>query len=229
MQLYKDFSEGVIKVANCVQSEECGGTYGDAAILLCSAISGMASMRWPGINLDKNRFVQILIEADGLTWKKISLPLLAQSWDAMWENLPVPDFPQVPQSSEDVFDGDVFKKFSEKHTKKCSEIIRQHSYACLLYTEIRCGYSHEMLPGGRATSSPGLYDNTSSVSYENYSIYNKENIFQKKKRRIHFPVPLIADAVEKIGRHLDSECKTHKKKYSEKFDENAQNTWWLKG
>ena len=227
MQSYEKFAEAQISVAKCLSNGQCGGTYGDAAVILCSAISAMAARRWPGDAIDKKRFVQILVEADGLTWKKISRPLLAQFKCSVWGKLTVPDFPQVPMGSADNCDEvDVLKIAVIQNKNTPYKDIRYHSYASLLYTEIRCGYSHEMLPGKMATSSGGFNFNNTSVSYENFSTKGLDGKYSRE-RKIHFPIPAIAEAVRKVGEYLDLKCKEYNVMYSEAFTDAPPKTWWL--
>src|SRR6266513_293678 len=50
------------EIATRLDRRECGGSYGEAIIILCATISAMAAEVWPGQNIDRRRFVQFLIE-----------------------------------------------------------------------------------------------------------------------------------------------------------------------
>ena len=39
---------------------ECGGSYGEAMLILCTILSALAAEVWPGTQIDKRRFVELL-------------------------------------------------------------------------------------------------------------------------------------------------------------------------
>ena len=59
------------------------------------------------------------------------------------------------------------------------EEVRQHSYANLLYKEVRSGYVHEYRPGNRADSSPMTGNPNVQVSYVNWANQDRRIYFQK--------------------------------------------------
>jgi len=43
-----------------LEAGQCGGSYGEAVIILCAALSAVAADVWPGKGIDRVRFVQLL-------------------------------------------------------------------------------------------------------------------------------------------------------------------------
>ena len=58
----KEWSDSKVDLALRLNSGECGGTYAEAVIILCSVLSGIAADVWPGRNKDRKRFVELLVK-----------------------------------------------------------------------------------------------------------------------------------------------------------------------
>lgn len=73
-----DWVKKKVRVAAQLANGDCGGLYGDAALILCSCLSALAAEVWPGKGMDRNRFVELLEKyckpSFGST--RLSIPLL---------------------------------------------------------------------------------------------------------------------------------------------------------
>lgn len=197
-------------------SGECAGSYGDAVIILCAAISALAADVWPRQNNDKNdrrKFVEALTAlARGLGTTRISIPLLVAFLrgpdSKVADTLEVADTLGTAFLNFDptqVLTGDEVDKSEQEIARLCPRLkpkeIRQFSYANLLYEEIRCGYAHAYSPGKRAESWP-LNMQEAPVSYHNKVIYSNNEAI--RSRLIHFRVEWIADVAVTIATAVDA-------------------------
>ena len=48
------------RIALCLANGECGGSYGEAVLILCAVLSALAADIWPGKGIDQMRFVELL-------------------------------------------------------------------------------------------------------------------------------------------------------------------------
>ena len=63
-----------------LESGECGGSYSEAILILCSTLSTLAAEIWPGKGIDRKRFVELLTEyaPPHLHTTRISVPFLTK-------------------------------------------------------------------------------------------------------------------------------------------------------
>ena len=75
---FKDWIRGRISLAKRLDGGECGGSYGDAMLILSALLSGQAADLWPGKGKDRHRFVEAwsTLSAPDLTPNLVSVPLL---------------------------------------------------------------------------------------------------------------------------------------------------------
>jgi hypothetical protein len=192
-------------VAAQLASRQCGGSYGDAAVILCSCLSALAAEVWPGTRIDQNRFVELLEKytPPQLGSARVSIPLLV--YDLRRHHMP--EATQIESmflqqfNAGQILTGDQVDK-NETDIRAAGhnislKFIRRSSYANLLYREVRCSYTHEGKIGQAAESSPQT-ESATHVSYFNWSI--------PPHRRIHFPVDWMwaltkgaADAVDRVS------------------------------
>jgi hypothetical protein len=68
------------RVADRLSRGEAGGSYAEAAIIVCAALSALAAELWDGRNIDRVRFVEMLVRlgAQASECSRISIPLLVQ-------------------------------------------------------------------------------------------------------------------------------------------------------
>jgi hypothetical protein len=92
------------------------------------------------------------------------------------------------------------------------KMIRNASYANLLYTEVRSGFVHEYQTGDRADSAP-MTSRASGISYNNW--------LDLPNRRIVFHFPWLIDCVNSVASSLDGVL--------DKLPLTAPQKWWIDG
>lgn len=216
----KEWSDSKINLALDLNAGECGGTYSEAVLILCSVLSGIAADTWPGRNQDRKRFVELLVKYTGvsLNCQKVSAPLLVGAVRSSGD-IPLAERIKsdlLPLSDTRVITGnDVDKTIDELKMAYPSidvKTLKKNSYACVLYEEVRSGYVHEYRPGGRSDSlAMGTARQNSSISYINR--------LDKIDRLIYFNVSWLANL---IGEIVDALSKSDP---LPKF--NTYKLWWL--
>jgi len=209
-----------IELALRLNSGDCGGSYAEAVIILCSVLSGIAADIWPGKYQDRKRFVELLIKYTDipLNCEKVSIPLLVgairNSGDIQLADKIKKDL--IPFCDTRVLTGDDIDKTLDELKSNYPAIdtktLKKNSYANILYEEIRSGYVHEYRPGERSDSwdMSGLRQN-SSISYINR--------LDKTDRLIYFNVSWLTKIIEEIVENL--------LKTSSLPVFNNYNSWWL--
>ena len=216
-----DWTRGKRDVALRLASRECGGSYGEAVIILCAAISALAADVWPGRGKDRARFVEALREFTpaSLNVTRVSIPLLVGHLRQEGRD---PERRQLEQAFLDyspsrVLTGDEVDKFEDEIISLCPgldrRVLRECSYANLLYQEIRSGYAHEYRPGSRADSWPMTSIRNTPVSYLNW--------VDDPDRHIHFHVDWIADVAVAVAEAIDAVEKT--------IPRQDPSRWWVHG
>ncbi|MCX5829975.1 MAG: hypothetical protein NTV58_18560 [Deltaproteobacteria bacterium] len=80
VSFYQSFTEQKIKTAQAISAGCCEGSYAEGCLILCSVISAMAAIAWPGKNKDNKRFVEIITRYQlSVDPQKVSGPLLVQA------------------------------------------------------------------------------------------------------------------------------------------------------
>lgn len=183
---------------------ECGGSYGEAMLILCTVLSALAAEIWPGTRIDKRRFVELLKEYSprDLSATQISIPMLASSLGKKGMSTEEKVIKQKLFNFCDsqVLSGCEVDKFETDILAVCGTInikdIRDCSYANLLYREVRSGYAHEYKPGQNASSWPMTHDPNARVSYVNWAT--------GPDRRIYFHLPWVAEIALATARSIDA-------------------------
>ncbi len=206
-------------IAIQLNSGQCGGSYAESVIILCSALSALASEVWPGQQKDRARFVELLKEFAPVKYKvtNISIPLLI----AYLKNRQRDKEAEIIRKAYlDISPAIVLTDKVDKSEKDIIQVcntlekkeLRYHSYANLLYTEVRSGYAHEYKTGKQTDPWP-MTQQEAFISYVNWAC--------KLDRHIHFHIAWIAELASSLAEKLD----------------NIENTlpikdpkdWWVKG
>lgn len=221
---YQSFVEQKIKTAQAITDGCCGGTYAEGSLILCSMISAMSAIAWPGNNIDKKRFVEIIIRYPlEIDPKKISRPLLAQDGKVSDSSRGISNIAFYFSEDIDLNETDALRLCP---SLKLSE-IRKYSYAHLLYEQIRCSFVHEYKIGQKAKDHDSLRQiaqiNTSAISYVN------ENRGNTLYRSIHFPLRWIASVIEGVARGLDNEPSNNGKMPFDNLCLKVPKPWWIEG
>jgi hypothetical protein len=215
----KEWAERKIAIANRLYRGECGGSYGEAVMILSAVLSALAADLWPGSKKDKARFVQLLVEFAPANFnvKRISVPLLVaycRTTRELFKECEIlrKTFLNYPEGV--ILDGDEVDKSEteilESSTNLDIKAVRLNSYACLLYSEIRSGYVHEYKPGQLSEPSPMTQKET-SISYVNWAC--------KTDKHIHFHIPWLSSLVLSVAEMIDLKAEGLSRPMSEE--------WWL--
>jgi len=186
---------------------ECGGSYGDAVLILTAALSAMAAEAWPGvIGIDRRRFIELLVRfaPDRALVTRVSIPVLCEELLMSGQTLELTAISkQVLEPSSLVVVGEDIDQSEELVLSTVGSIetafLRKFSYASVLYTEVRSGYVHECHPSERATSQPMTHKTDVAVSYSNLLIEIEDRV----RRQIHFHLEWLGETALEIARRLD--------------------------
>jgi hypothetical protein len=184
-------------------------TFYDEAILLCSVLSACAAMRWPGSDIGRKRFVELLVMHSppymACTW--VSVPMLVS------QGLLDPSLAQLPNPTKDNSWRDVdvdgeLDTIVKQHPTLSIDAAKSCSYASLVYAWHRGGYSNEWSADSLITCVPG----------------------SRKRARVHYIQRNIAARSEwLVGlsiTYLYELAKHHAVHVAEKPYERPA-TWWL--
>jgi len=180
---------------------ECGGSYGDVILILTGVISTMAAERWSGRGFDRNRFIELLtdfapetgvISVPRLCNHLVSCELSAQA-KQIWD-YPENEFemgrillgPDIDVNEENIAD-DLASSISLK-------VIRKYSYASLLYSDLRCSYSHEYKIGSNAEVHKMTRSTKQCISYVNFH--------GEPFPLIHFDLNWLANVIRKCASRM---------------------------
>lgn len=199
----------------------CGGSYGEAVLILCAALSALAAEVWPGVNIDRRRFVQFLKQfaAPELSATLISVPILAASLRSKQKRGPLERLKQayLDYDPSQVLTGQEVDRSEEEILSVCPSLglkeVRDCSYANLLYRELRSGYVHEYRPTGKTVSWPMTQDKKAHVSYFNW-IHDPD-------RHIHFHVGWLSALTTTSARAVDD--------ISHRLPLRKPRRWWIDG
>lgn len=226
---YQSFVEQKIKTAQAIAAGCCDGTYAEGSLILCSLISAMSAIAWPGDHIDKKRFVEIITRFPPfeleINAKKVSGPLLVQDRQLCNASLGISKKAFHLTEANDLDETEVQRRCPGLSLSE----IRQYSYAHLLYREIRCSYVHQYRTGKKATPRDSIRQiskiNKSGISYVN------ENRNNAMHRVIYFPLKWIAGVAEGVARGLDVEL-SKQGQAKMPFDDlclKVPKAWWLDG
>ncbi len=209
-----DWTLKKIAIARKLNDGQCGGSYGESLIILCSVVSALAAEVWPGKRIDRVRFVEVLKEysPQGLSVTQVSIPLLIGHTESEELRKAFLGF----DISEILTGKDVDK--SEEEILAISETIslktlREHSYGNLLYEEIRSSYAHEYKTGKRADDWPMTQKNGAIISYLNWVC--------RPDRTIHFHFDWVSEIVIAIATAVDADSASLPRKRPQR--------WWVCG
>ena len=162
----KSFLKDRVRLVRELMNSGPNVAYADLCLILCAALSACAALRWPGKKIDRKRFIELLVlhsnPDHNAGW--ISVPALISNGLLQESVTPYGkpgEFTRIFCDYE--IDMDIANARTSYPSVKDSD-LRSHSYACLIYEWIRCGYAHEYCLNGHATSVPASY-RPAKVSY----------------------------------------------------------------
>ncbi len=188
---------------------ELGGGYDEAAILICAMLSAMSKTVWPGRSIDRARFVELLVHhgSEAEICRHVSVPILCehleanrrgQEAEALRHAFRVPKSALVITGAQvDRLESDVISVCPELSLK----LIRSHSYANLLYEDLRSSYAHEYQPGPRVDIWEMTMRIGEKVSYVNRA---PRAPYMEMTRAIFFQVDWLIALTRSIAENLDA-------------------------
>lgn len=211
------------ELAKRLSDGEAGGSYADAVILLCAALSALAAEIYPGPKIDRFRFIEMLVKfgPEANTCRTISIPLLTQHLDDSdrgCESSKLRRAFSVPHKSIVLTGPDVDRNECEivalSPTIGLTD-IRRFSYASILYKEIRSSYAHEYQPGDKADSLPMTMLKGQKVSYINRICDDR-----KSRRLLHFHIEWLLELPLGLADYIDS---------LDSVSRHQPTLWWANG
>lgn len=221
-----DWVRDKCEIALALSRGEAGGTYSESTILVCAALSALSAEVWPGLRIDRRRFIELLVRMGSATTTStsISVPLLVQHLAAEGDhsNSTILMKAQLAFSPTRVIAGPEVDIAEAEVLKLCPSLdpktIREHSYACLLYEEVRSSYVHEYRPGNRADSWPMAQYTGQAVSYVNRLL---EPGTPKTGRFIHFHIEWLVQIAGGLAANIDA--------LTLAIPRAAPAAWWIDG
>jgi hypothetical protein len=224
---YQTWIEKQCRMAQSLESGSLDGTYADGAIILCSALGAMASLRWrPTPKTDRKRFIEIVARcrAGGPDTTRVSTALIAEVH---------PAFGRIENSRylwerDDKTEADAIAIATAAGIADCKRQIRRYSYATLLYEQVRCGFIHEYQPGKSATDGDQIRGIAkvakNAISYANNLVLVKGK--PATRRLIHFPLEWIGEVALAVARGMDDECSRRNMQPLENLGLAIPHIWW---
>lgn len=212
------------QVALRLSQGEAGGSYAEAAILVCAALSALAAELWKGVGIDRSRFIELLVRLGPQAHfcRTISVLLLVQHLrndareleaETLSHTFLVPNTARVITGPEvDNGEDDILNICPQLELKE----LRSFSYTSVLYGEIRSSYAHEYRPGEQADSWPMTMLPDQRVSY-----INRLADDLKMKRLIHFHLEWLAHLPVELAMVVDGLAPT--------LPQTTPSIWWVQG
>jgi hypothetical protein len=198
---------------------QCGGSYGDAVIIFCAVLSALAAEVWPGRGIDRVRFVELLksFAPQCFDATRISIPLLVEYLRTNGRGVESEKIRRrfLNYYPTRILTGDDVDKSETEILEVCQTLslkeLREHSYANLLYSEIRCPYAHEYRPGQRADSS-SMTGRDAIVSYLNVD---------DPDQHIHFHLRGTSELTLGVAQAVDA--------IADSLPRSTPQQWWVYG
>lgn len=212
------------QVAQRLSRGEAGGSYAEAALVMCATLSALAAELWDGTGIDRVRFIEMLVrlgpEAD--ICGTISIPLLTQHLEASGREAYAKQLQRafsVPSISR-VLTGPEVDRGASDILALCPaldlEEIRRFSYASILYSEVRSSYAHEYRPGDLADSWPMTMQQDQKVSY-----INRLRGDLNTRRLVHFHFEWLTVLPVELAGVVES--------LAPALPQSRPKVWWAKG
>ncbi len=196
-------------IASALARGEAGGSYSEAAILVCATLNALAAEVWPGRGLDRARFIELLVRLGPSpnVPMTISVPLLVQHLETTSSEASATLLTNslLAFSPTRIVTGSEVDKMEGELASICpvltAKTMRKCSYACLLYDEVRSSYAHEYKPGDKADSWPATMCEGQSVSYVNRLLAAG---IPETSRLIHFHIAWLTKLAVDLAGSIDA-------------------------
>jgi hypothetical protein len=225
---FHEWVRGRTELATRLDAGECGGSYGDAVLILSAVLSGFASDAWPGKRKDFSRFVEAwtTLSEPALNAGLISVPLLLselekeQEW-ALIDKVRTsrPDV-FAPGNESLVLRGDMVDQAEDDLVALdpglAAKRLRRFSYGSVFYEHVRSPYTHEYHLLDTASAFPQTRQ-PAPVGYVNVAKHSDP----RTRRRIHFDVAWVGEIVRSVASSLVTDGPIEPRP--------EPNTWWVHG
>jgi hypothetical protein len=181
----------------------------------------MASEAWPGDRIDRRRFVEFLVcfSRSQIRAQTVSVPLLLSELRdtkrAAEERAIRKAFADFAPSR--VLTGKDVDRSEAEILAVCPgfdlALLRQFSYANVLYQRVRSALTHEYRTGEKTVPFSMTGDESAGISYYNW-IHDVD-------RHIYFHVPWLADLTSDLSERADTEASY--------FPLPRPTAWWIDG
>lgn len=216
-----EWAQKKCEVATKLNRGDSGGSYGEAVLILCAALSAFAAEVWPGTGIDRKRFVHLLkrFSLPRLSCTRISVPILAAHLRQKRKRSALRRLQRAYLNfgHSRVVTGHDVDKTEREIMSVCPRLsrreIRDCSYAALLYRELRSAYVHEYRPGKKADSWPMTQRDDAQVSYLNW--------VNDPDRHIHFHASWLLELVAEVAKALDQ--------LPSRLPARKPKRWWVDG
>jgi hypothetical protein len=211
---HTDWTEQKASLAERLAKGECGGSYAEAVLISCAAISAVAAFTWPGDKIDRARFVELLVREVPLA-RRISIPLLiahlAQRSRHVYARKLYRKF--LPDTGSAVVTGEDVDREAAEVRAVCPRLrvseVRTFSYANLLYQRLRSPMAHEYRTGTHTVPYSMTDRDDVAVSYYNWAREPgaKSRPLSRQGlpiRHIYFHIPWLAGLVRDLGKWADA-------------------------
>jgi hypothetical protein len=213
-----------VDLASRLANGECGGSYGDAVLVLSSIVSGIAAELWPGEGIDRKRFVEVWARysTPELNPNKISLPLLVDTLRKRGETsvaervrlLREDCISSIPAFDTIVVTGDRVDVSEVELLRVAPELtladVRAQTYGSIFYRHFRSSYVHEYKAGTHGDEVV-MSRTRGDITYSNW--------VSPPYRRINFSAVWLAEIVRSI-------CANAAQEYWD-GEKPRPNAWWL--
>jgi hypothetical protein len=162
---------------------------------------------------------------------RVSASLLAVEFPQFGKHLGISEKSLYLTEGNDKTEAEAIKICDTASVPDCKRRVRRHSYASLLYEQVRCGFIHEYKPGNQATSADPLRGiarvGSNRISYVNS--LSEENNVCVTRRLIHFPLEWISEVTLAVATAMDGECSRQGKYPFENLGLKIPTRWWSEG
>lgn len=210
---HAEWAERKAVLAESLYRGQCGGSYTEAVLITCAAISAVAAHAWPGERIDRARFVQLLVREIPEA-QIISVPLLVAHLEKVRRYAYARKLRRafLPSSGSAVVTGaDVDRSVADIRAQ-CPRLrvkdLRQFSYANLLYERLRSPLTHQYKTGLETVPFRMTDGDDVAVSYYNWAWDPGGGARPVRRRRpvrhIYFHLPWLAALTRNMGKVADA-------------------------
>jgi hypothetical protein len=230
---YRSWAEQKCELAKALDKGALGGSYAEAAIILCATISAMSSLLWlPSRRTDRHRFLEIVTRfgSNNPDPTRVSAPLLADEFPQLKPGLQISGKSYYLTGEADKSEAEAVVICTAANLSDCKRNIRRYSYVSLLYEQVRCGFVHEYRPGSKATEGDAMREifgvDSNCISYVN-QIPDPGALATRLV--IHFPLEWIGAVARSVASGMDRQCAMHSTPIFENLGLAIPHRWWSMG